>query len=132
MSAVDTAGEVGQLMLVEGGVATSGTLRRRWTGADGAPLHHLLDPLTGRPARHASELVAVTVIAGTAAWAEVWTKAVMVRGSMVLDELDDYGLGARVTFADATSSINQAWTSYDASGKERGDLTGDEVEMVEV
>ena len=32
MVPVDTDIEVGQLMLVEGGVATSGTLRRRWTG----------------------------------------------------------------------------------------------------
>ena len=132
LSAVDTNVEVGQLMLVEGGVATSGTLRRRWTGADGEPLHHLLDPLTGRPVWHAREIVAVTVIAGTAAWAEVWTKAIMVRGAAALSELDDYGLGARVAFADATATINQAWTSYDASGQERGDLAGDEVQMLEV
>ncbi|MBK5332258.1 MAG: FAD:protein FMN transferase [Ilumatobacteraceae bacterium] len=104
--------ECGQLAMIEGGVATSGTLRRRWLGDDGEPVHHLLDPATQRPAHHARQIVAATVIAGTAAWAEVWTKAVMVRGTEVLAELDDRGLGAQVTYADLTSSANQAWSSF--------------------
>ena len=127
--------ELGQLMIVEGGVATSGTLRRRWEGDDGESMHHLLDPATGRPVRHAHEIVAVTVIAGSAAWAEVWTKAVMVRGTAALDVLDEHGLGARITYADATTSINQSWTAFECpmvSGEQRRDLVGDEVEMIEV
>ena len=131
----DTDIEVGQLMIVEGGVATSGTLSRRWKGADGKSVHHLLDPATGRPTRHAGEIVAVTVIAGSAAWAEVWTKAVMVRGTAALDELDEHGLGARVTHADATTSINRAWAAFECptvSDEQGRDLVGDEVEMVEV
>jgi thiamine biosynthesis lipoprotein len=113
MIAGDTDVEVGQLMIVEGGVATSGTLRRRWRGEDGEALHHLLDPATGRPAHHANELVSVTVVAGSAAWAEIWTKAVMVRGTAVLDALDEYGLGASVTYTDATTATNRAWESFD-------------------
>jgi thiamine biosynthesis lipoprotein len=132
LSGGDTDVEVGQLMLVEGGVATSGTLRRRWIGDDGTSVHHLLDPLTGRPARHTHEIVAVTVIAGTAAWAEVWTKAVMVRGTAVFDDLDGHGLGACVTFADASTTTNQGWASYDVSAEQRGDVVGEKVEMLEV
>ncbi len=127
--------EAGQLMMVEGGVATSGTLRRHWRDDAGAPVHHLLDPATGRPVHHAREIVAVTVVAGTAAWAEVWTKAVMVRGVATLEVLDGLGLGARVTYADATSSTNRAWSAFVVptdSSEQRGDLSGDEVEMVEV
>lgn len=105
--------EIGQLMVVEGGIATSGTLRRCWQGEDGGSVHHLLDPATGRPAHHAHEIVAVTVIAGTAAWAEVWTKAVMVRGATMLAVLDEHGLGARLTYADTTTSSNQAWSAFE-------------------
>ena len=42
-----------------GGIATSGTDRRWWIGADGARLHHVIDPSTGRPA--ITDLVRVTV-----------------------------------------------------------------------
>ena len=135
MSPGDTDVEDGQLMMVEGGVATSGTLRRRWVDAEGGSTHHLLDPATGRPVRHARELIAATVVAGTAAWAEVWTKVLMVRGAAALEVLGDLGLGARVTYADATRSVNGAWSAFalpSRSGEQRGDLAGEEVEMVEV
>jgi thiamine biosynthesis lipoprotein len=134
----DTDIEVGQLVMLEGGVATSGTLRRRWRGAAGESLHHLLDPSTGRPTHHRRELVGVTVVAGTAAWAEAWTKAVMVRGAPMLAVLDEYGLAARIAYVDGTTSTNRAWSSFglavplDQSGEQRHDLAGDEVEMVEV
>ena len=104
--------ECGQLAMVEGGVATSGTLRRRWVGSDGEAVHHLLDPATQRPVHHARQIVSATVVAGTAAWAEVWTKAVMVHGTAMLAVLDDRGLGAQITYADLTTSANQAWSSF--------------------
>jgi thiamine biosynthesis lipoprotein len=124
--------ERGQLAMIEGGVATSGTLRRRWSGNDGQRLHHLLDPATKQPVHHARQIVAATVIAGTAAWAEVWTKAVMVRGTTMLAMLDDRGLGAEVTYADGTTAANRAWSAYEISGEQRCNLVGDEVEMVEI
>jgi FAD:protein FMN transferase len=124
--------ETVQLTMIEGGVATSGTLRRRWETADGESVHHLLDPATGRPVVHDREIVAVTVIAGTAAWAEVWTKAVMVLGAGMLAALDELGLGAQVTYADTATVTNQSWSAYAVSGQQRGDLVGDEVDMVEV
>ncbi len=124
--------EAGQVAMVEGGIATSGTLRRSWTAGDGQTVHHLLDPATGTPVHHAREIVAVTVIAGTAAWAEVWTKAVMVGGTSVLQTLDQLGLGAQVTYVDSTTAANRAWSAFDVLGQQRGDLVGDEVEMVEV
>jgi thiamine biosynthesis lipoprotein len=61
-----------------GAVATSTTLRRRWT-VDGQPRHHLIDPATGEPS--ASDLVLATVIAGEAWIAEVLAKAIVLRGS---------------------------------------------------
>ena len=104
--------ERGQLEMIEGGVATSGTMRRRWLGSDGEAVHHLLDPATLRPAHHARQIVAATVVAGTAAWAEVWTKALMVHGTARLPVLDDRGLGAQITYADMTTTANRAWSSF--------------------
>ena len=101
--------ERAQLAIERGGVATSSTLRRCWRADDGTALHHLLDPSTGRPSHHDREIVAVTVVAGTAAWAEVWTKAVMVRGAAMLSVLDQHGLGAQLTYADGSTAVNVSW-----------------------
>lgn len=60
------------LELTRGAIATSGRDRRRWTRA-GEELHHLIDPTTGRPAR--GDLLRVTVVADSAAEAEVAAKA---------------------------------------------------------
>ena len=68
---------LGILRLARGAVATSTTLRRRWRGPGDEARHHLLDPATGLPTEG---LAAVTVLAGTAALAEVTAKAAMVAG----------------------------------------------------
>jgi thiamine biosynthesis lipoprotein len=65
------------LRLASGAVATSSTLGRRWTH-EGRVLHHIIDPRTGRPAD--TGLATVTVVAGTAAWAEIIAKAALVAG----------------------------------------------------
>ena len=62
------------VLLEDQGAATSGTTRRRW--ADG--LHHLIDPRTGLPAR--SDLEEVSVLARTAAEAEVLAKTTLLLG----------------------------------------------------
>jgi thiamine biosynthesis lipoprotein len=62
----------------DGAVATSTTLRRRWT-VDGNERHHLIDPRSGAPAD--TDLNLVSVIAGSAWAAEVLAKAVLIRGS---------------------------------------------------
>ena len=124
--------EIEQLRMLQGGVATSGTLRRCWHSDTGEAMHHLLDPQTGQPARHARQIVAVTVVAGTAAWAEVWTKAVMVRGAAMLDVLDGHGLAAQLMYADRSTQENRSWGSFAVSGQQRGNLAGDEIEMIQV
>jgi thiamine biosynthesis lipoprotein len=129
---VDNDREAGQLTMVAGGVATSGTLRRTWRTDDGEAVHHLLDPATGRSIHHQRQIVAVTVIAGTASWAEVWTKAAMVRGAAVLAELDELGLGAQLTSADGSGASNRSWSAFALPGEQRRDLPGDEVDMVKV
>jgi FAD:protein FMN transferase len=80
----DSAGILAHLALRDTGIATSSRLRRHWS-LNGIARHHLLDPATGRPAE--TPLVAATVIAGEAWWAEALTKVVLVTGG--LDELVD-------------------------------------------
>jgi len=61
--------------LSDGGVATSGTTRRRW----GKGMHHLLDPRTGLPVY--TDLTEVSVVADTALHAEIYAKAAVLLGA---------------------------------------------------
>lgn len=66
---------VARLELLDGGVATSTTLRRRWRTGQ-RPHHHLLAPDTGTSTT--SDVVGVTVVADTAAWADALSKVPFV------------------------------------------------------
>ncbi|MFN8188614.1 MAG: FAD:protein FMN transferase [Gaiellales bacterium] len=66
------------LGLAEGAVATSGRDRRAWRRG-GEERHHLIDPASARPST--SDLERVTVLAGTAADAEVLATALFMAGS---------------------------------------------------
>ncbi len=119
------AQEIGRVRLLDGGVATSGTLKRRWTSPAGLGVHHLLDPSTGCPARTRSgdaetsvRVVQATVIAGTGAWAEAWTKAVIVLGAgRAFATLDRMGLAAMVVGEAGDVHRNAAWAAYDADAE---------------
>ena len=68
------------LVLENGAVATSGSLRRRWhTGLD--TRHHLIDPRTATSA--ATDLASVTVIRETAEAAEIYAKTICILGTSV-------------------------------------------------
>jgi thiamine biosynthesis lipoprotein len=81
---------VALLGVQDGAVATSTTLRRRWS-AGGQPRHHLIDPWTGAPST--SDLTLAAVVAAEGWAAEVLAKAVLLRGSERAFELVA-GLGA--------------------------------------
>ena len=66
------------VLLRDQGAATSGTRRRAWRDGD-ERVHHLIDPRTGRPS--ATDLREVSVVAPTAAAAEVHAKAALLLGS---------------------------------------------------
>jgi FAD:protein FMN transferase len=83
------------IRLEEGAVATSSRLRRRWWH-DRREQHHLIDPRTGEPSR--SRLVAVTVVAAQAHWAEVFAKAALIAGEEAGARLlEEHGLSALLT-----------------------------------
>ena len=73
------------LGLTHGGLATSGSDRRRWRRA-GVDQHHLIDPSTGRPAE--TDLLRVTAIGTDAVDAEVLAKDLFFAGSAEALERD--------------------------------------------
>ena len=80
------------LGLASGGLATSGSDKRRWRAGD-REQHHLIDPATGRPSD--SDLLRVTVTAATAVEAEVLAKALFLAGeAAAAAEADALGVPA--------------------------------------
>jgi thiamine biosynthesis lipoprotein len=71
-------GVIHRYELSDAGVATSGIGRRSWLGEDRTPMHHLLDPASGRAAF--TGIVQVTALAPTAFEAEVRAKAALLSG----------------------------------------------------
>lgn len=86
-------GEVATVAPVDGAVATSSTMKRRWIVGERS-VHHLLDSSTGQPAE--TDVVSVTACSSVAWWAEVAAKVALMAGSAntlgMLERLDAPGL----------------------------------------
>jgi len=80
-----------------GGLASSGTTARSWW-RDNWPLHDIVDPRTGWPARPVWRLV--TVAARTCVEANAASTAAVVWGDEAPERLDRFGLPARLVAAD--------------------------------
>jgi thiamine biosynthesis lipoprotein len=95
----------GEVRLFAGGIATSGTTKRRGRRG-GTVQHHLIDPRTGRPAD--SRWDEVTVAAGSCVAADVAAKA----ASLLSDDgpawLDERGLAGRFREGEVFVE-NRAW-----------------------
>jgi thiamine biosynthesis lipoprotein ApbE len=76
-----------------GGLATSSTSVRRWSQR-GRPMHHIIDPRTGQPAR--SGWRTVSVAAASCADANIAATAAIVRSGLAAPWLSDAGLPARL------------------------------------
>lgn len=97
----------GTLQLNGGGMATSGTPRRRWRRGD-ALQHHLIDPATGRPSTSIWSLV--TVAAGSCRDADVAAKAALLLGPDGPAWLDARELPGRfVSSVDGATALNRTW-----------------------
>lgn len=91
------------------GMATSTRLLRRWQAGTSAR-HHLINPKTGQSTHG---LVAATIIAGQAWWAEVLAKVAMVDRKSTRQAIAI--LGGEGLFIDehATVSHTAGWASFD-------------------
>jgi thiamine biosynthesis lipoprotein len=89
---------IDRIVVGDGAVATSGTRRG-----------DLFDPATGRPVDEGARFVQASVVAATGAWAEAFTKEVMVGGEPVIDRLDAAGVGVLAVGGDGRLVANSAW-----------------------
>lgn len=95
--------------LERGGIATSSVELRRLSG--GAS-HHLVDPRTLESV--ATGVRGATVIAGTGAWAEAFTKYLVMHGRAALDHLDRLGLAAQIV--DGRGVVgNRRWNDFEVA-----------------
>jgi FAD:protein FMN transferase len=95
----------GEIRLLGGGIATSGSTKRQWRRA-GEPQHHLIDPRTGRPAE--SRWDEVTVAAGSCVAADVAAKAAFLLSDDGPAWLDERGLAGRFREGEVFLE-NRAW-----------------------
>jgi thiamine biosynthesis lipoprotein len=96
----------GALALRGGGIATSGSTRRRWRRG-GDLQHHLIDPRTGRPST--SRWVEVTVAGPSCLHADVSAKAAFLLSADGPDWLEERGLPGRFSGADGSVVVNARW-----------------------
>ncbi len=96
----------GSVELIRGGLATSGSDRRRWLHG-GTVQHHLIDPNTGVPA--ASRWEQVTVCGLTCLAADIAAKAAYLLSAEGPDWLDARGLPGRFVTASGEIVANHAW-----------------------
>jgi FAD:protein FMN transferase len=92
--------------LVRGGLATSGTDRRRWRRG-GVEQHHLIDPRTGAPAR--SPWLQVTACGQSCLSADIAAKAALVLGHDGPRWLDGHGVPGRFRTESGDVVLNASW-----------------------
>jgi FAD:protein FMN transferase len=95
-----------RVAIFSGGLATSGTMARRWARG-GRQLHHLVDPATGMPADEVWRTVSVT--AGTCVEANTASTASIILGAAAPEWLTDRQLPARLVALDGTVTTVAGW-----------------------
>jgi thiamine biosynthesis lipoprotein len=105
------------LSLDRGAVATSTRIRRTW-GPDHDRRHHLIDPVTARPA--VTSVVAATAVAGEGWQAEVLSKAAFLAGPADGPALlQDRGAEGLVIDEDGVVHESEGLAAFAASSLER-------------
>jgi thiamine biosynthesis lipoprotein len=91
--------EICRVDLVDGAIATSSRMQRRWQTGSG-PMHHLIDPRSGGPAR--TPIATVAAVTRDAWWAEVVAKTVLIGN---LSRAQYRSFGAIVTTIDEDGTV---------------------------
>ena len=96
--------------LQDGGIATSTSRLRTWN-QHGEQRHHLVDPATLRPSD--TDAVSCSVVAGTAAWAEAFTKVAFTeRCDTSIEQFDRRRLAASIITTDRRRVDSAAWQEF--------------------
>jgi len=94
------------IVMFDGGLATSGTTMRRWRRG-GVELHHIIDPSTGLPA--ATPWSMVTVAAATCVDANAAATAAVIMGGRANGWLEMHRLPARLVDREGRVSYAGGW-----------------------
>jgi thiamine biosynthesis lipoprotein len=108
VSADIAADEWQDIVVFDGGLATSGTTMRRWRRG-GVELHHIIDPATGLPAQ--TPWVVVSVAAATCVEANAAATAAVIMGERALPWLDQARLPARLVDIHGLVHFAGGWTA---------------------
>ena len=110
MRVASGAGAAGgqDIVMFDGGLATSGTTARRWRRG-GVDLHHIIDPATGLPAD--TPWAMVTVAAATCLEANAAATAALIMGMPGLEWLSQLDLPARVVGVDGSVHHAGGWSA---------------------
>jgi FAD:protein FMN transferase len=92
--------------ITSGGLATSSTTVRTWTSA-GRPMHHIIDPATGKPATSCWRTV--TVAAASCSDANIASTAAIIRSEAAPGWLEAAGLPARLVRHDGSIVTTADW-----------------------
>ncbi len=95
-----------RLAMTDGGLATSSTTARRWRRG-GEPMHHIIDPHTGRPVQ--TPWRTVSVAAADCVDANIASTGALLRGTQAPGWLQGLGLPARLVANDGRVVKVGAW-----------------------
>jgi thiamine biosynthesis lipoprotein len=96
------------ITLRSGGLATSSTTTRSWQTGDG-PVHHLVDPATGRSVSSPWRTVSVT--AASCLDANIASTGAIIRGERALPWLESLGLPSRLVSVEGAARHVAGWPS---------------------
>lgn len=102
----DLDGASAVVLIMDGGLATSGTTARRWQAGD-QQVHHIIDPATSQPA--ATPWRTVTVAAGSCLDANVAATAALVMGDAAPSWLAERHLPAHLVAQDGAVTYVAGW-----------------------
>jgi thiamine biosynthesis lipoprotein len=98
----------GAVRVVRGGIATTGTGRRRWRRG-GIWYHHLIDPATGLPAD--SPWREVSASGASCLDADVAARCALLSGAGGPEWLDGRGVPGRFVAHDGSVTVNRTWAA---------------------
>jgi FAD:protein FMN transferase len=102
------AGDGQDILVFEGGLATSGTTARSWRRG-GVRLHHIIDPATGLPAQ--TPWVMVSAAAATCVEANAVATAALIMGERAIAWLDVIGIPSRLVTAGGDIRYAGGWSA---------------------
>jgi thiamine biosynthesis lipoprotein ApbE len=107
--AVDEEAADGQDILVfDGGLATSGTSARRWRRG-GIEMHHIIDPSTGLPAQ--TPWAMVSAAAATCVEANAAATAALIMGEHAIEWLNSIEIPSRLVAVDGQVHYAGSWSA---------------------